>query len=181
MDNGANMIPAFLTSLADLVDRLIAECKAVHVTAETAAELRLLAGLPWDEASVHEARSEDGRDFVCANCGAGIGDEEIGQRVQPCDVALGWLLSSRWTPPEGECGEYLEELRAAQCAELAVLAIHVLPRFEGDEPGVPRPYDGTREGARAAWGFICQSLEDMAPRYDKILFGTYCREREAMQ
>jgi hypothetical protein len=167
MDNGANMIPAFLTSLADLMDRLVSECKAVHVTAEIAAEMRLLAGLPWDEGSVHEARSEDGRDFVCENCGAGLGDEEIGQLVSPADVVLGWLLASKAeveTIPSGYgsgpmVGADEERCqRAAVCAELAVLAIHVLPRFEGDEPGVPRPHDGTREGARAAWAFIVRIL-----------------------
>jgi hypothetical protein len=164
MDNGANMIPAFLTSLADRVDRLVVQGKAVHVTKETAAELRLLAGLPWDEVCI---------EGPCRN----LPGEQCAQRscrplVTPGDFALALLLASRCVvvvPSDdvlkrfgsGHPAIWVDEVginRAAVCAELAVLA----SKWQGKDGGWDMdaaPHDGTREGARAAWKFITETLE----------------------
>ena len=156
------MIPTYLNSLAATVRDLIASGKAVHVTNETAAELDLLAGLPWAECQkeVHQ----DGPRVV---------DVLMLEAITPADLALGWLLASRAQP--GWITDYMELrreriMRAAECAELAALAPLASPAENlikdfvaslgtGEPPrGLRRVYahDGTREGARAAWGFIVE-------------------------
>lgn len=126
-------VPVFLKGIAALVRRRIAANQAVHVTEQTAKELELLAELPWDEATLHAASSENGRDFRCDRCRQGLSDDEIGQMITPADIALGWLLASRALPEVygEEYGQgYVERAskgvaedcqRAAICAELAVL------------------------------------------------------------
>jgi hypothetical protein len=42
---------------------------------------------------------------------------------------------------------------------LAATVRDLLPRFKGTEPGVLQSHQGTREGARAAWGFVVESLQ----------------------
>lgn len=198
------MIPSYLNSLAATVRDLVASGKAVHVTNETAAELDLLAGLPWADALLHDPSSEDGTDFRCNRCGVGLNDEDIGQSITPADLALGWLLASRalsqgqiWHDNEITCKEVLtsDRQRAAECAELAVICernqaepmAHItladgrIPIYRGmtgdlitrlligtgsgatasgnaSQPSLS-PHDGTREGARAAWGFVVQFIE----------------------
>lgn len=53
------MIPTYLKSLAATVRDLVASGKALHVMNETAAELDLLAGLPWE----HVLRDDIGPDI----------------------------------------------------------------------------------------------------------------------
>ena len=132
--------------------------KAVHVTNETAAELDLLAGLPWNQAPLlilKERMTAPARP------------------ITPADLALGWLLASRAVVSADEDGAWNNTLRAAECAELAVIAAWypVMPpgveRVRAEEDlsalyiGIPMltvPYAGTREGARAAWGFVVEQL-----------------------
>jgi hypothetical protein len=155
------MIPTFLQSLAATVRDLVRTGKAVHVTNATAAECELLAGLPWGE---------------CAN-------------VTPADIALGWLLASRaqgrelsnmssvrgldgvWEEPIGSYANQVECKRAAKCAELAMLcAVYLVlhPQPCGDELGATlMPHGSTREGARAAWGYVVQCI-DMQQRNSMV-------------
>lgn len=165
------MIPTYLKSLAATVRDLVASGKAVHVTNETAAELDLLAGLPWNQAPLICPLARD----------EGIQITSM-QPITPADLALGWLLASRalsqgqiWHDNEITCQEVLtsDRQRAAECAELAVIAAWypVMPpgveRVRAEEDlsalyiGIPMltvPYAGTREGARAAWGFVVEQL-----------------------
>jgi len=174
---------SFLRTLAETVRQLVASGKAVHVTEATARELELLAGLPWEEAPRFE------RVYQVAG-GQMIPDMLF--RVTPADLALGWLLASRarfdddvhsdgiWRAQEGEVK------RAAECAEVAVIASRMMPEVrvmapEQDaatresvarlmrelgtgsmikplevEPVGIDPHSGTREGARAAWEFVAR-------------------------
>lgn len=166
------MIPTFLKSLAATVRDLVASGKAVHVTNETAAELDLLAGLPWAE-----CQKEMHQDGHC------VADVLMLEPITPADLALGWLLASRAIPDYEASGgapfaDGLHEVngerlkRAAECAELAALSPLASPAENlikdfvaslgtGEPPrGLRRVYahDGTREGARAAWGFVVEQL-----------------------
>ena len=158
------MIPTYLKSLAATVRDLVASGKAVHVTNETAAELDLLAGLPWNQAPL----------LVLNERITAPGEHEVTARpITPADLALGWLLASRalsqgqiWHDREITCQEVLtrDRQRAAECAELAAIsALHVVNgrlALECLGTGIPlrttEAHDGTREGARAAWDFIAR-------------------------
>lgn len=145
------MIPAFLRSLAVLVRQLIEAGKAVHVTLETARDLELLAGLPWDEAK-HKVET-------------GLPGKLI-RSVSPADLALGWLLASRaqmrnQDAADGSWYRVADEddtQRAAACAELAVIAVTAPgPWYLLSDPASMHTR-GTREGAQAAWGFIVEQI-----------------------
>ena len=168
------MISPYLHSLAATVRDLVASGKAVHVTHETAAELDLLAGLPWNQAPLFCSRARD----------EGIQVTSM-PSITPADLALGWLLASRAQPQE----DYIEgpndvvrierilddgAKRAAECAELAKEAAQMLVLKRAAQI-VPMPWTaeimgpylaelqaaatGTREGARAAWAFVVESLQ----------------------
>lgn len=188
------MIPEFLTSLAVTVRGLVRDGKAVHVIEETAAELELLAGLPWEQCRVHYSPAQDGV----------VLDIALERSATPADLALGWLLCSRCeahkngalTIPNLRITTEEWTQRAAECAELAALAaqirVPVVAIFE-DESGNKLPadeqaamnelhgltepvlaHDGTREGARAAWAFVVErfsgsadSIEDNTRKPDR--------------
>lgn len=152
-----SQIPVFLKSLSALVRQLVADKRAVHVTAKTADELDLLAGLPWD----HYCK--------CMHRDTHIGELHPGQ-VSPADISLGWLrLSSARLGAES--GYYfankVDVLRAAECAELCALAsswsnwsaaVNEATKTETLTYHTARPHDGTIEGARAAWGFVVEQV-----------------------
>lgn len=167
------MIPPFLNSLAATVRDLVASGKAVHVNKETAAELDLLAGLPWNQAPL----------LVLNERITAPGEREVTARPStPADLALGWLLASRalsqgqiWHDNAITCQEVLtsDRQRAAECAELAKEAAQLLV-LERAAQIVPMPWTaatmgpyvaelraaaiGTREGARAAWSFALERM-----------------------
>lgn len=180
----------FLTSLADLMDRRIANGSAVHVTAETARELRALAVLPWESAK-YERILRQGAHVLGDVSAQRLSVDET---VTPADLALGWLLASNAQPicVTDDWHERVDRARrAAICAELAVIAPLALPMMfieismpfsdehRKDARKVRDAYglgvlpvidtgiakrqwsaaDGTREGARAAWRFIMDTLE----------------------
>lgn len=167
-----SQIPTFLRSLATLIRSLVEQGRAVHVTAKTADELDLLAGLPWEECPA-----------TCA------------------DIALGWLrLSSARLGPES--GYYfankVDALRAAECAELCALAsswsnwsaaVNEATKTETLTYHTAKPHDGTIEGGRAAWEFMHKNLDRLAGIGDVISSGrgfrvvadTYRRELKAMK
>ena len=174
------MIPAFLQSLAATVRDLVRTGKAVHVTNATADELDLLAGLPWNKTRV---------DFACIDedgTVSGANRKEWTKAITPADLALGWLLASRVHDAEWAAGTQAEGLayvtahalkRAAECAELAVIAesdIAIDPS-DGTWSRQSAHETGTRDGARAAWEFVCTSLQLDNPVRDR-----YRRELEAM-
>ena len=152
------MIDSYLKSLAATVRDLVASGKAVHVTNETAAELDSLAGLPWNQAPL----------LILKERVTAPGQRDgVARPITPADLALGWLLASRtlsqgqiWHDNAITCQEVLtsDRHRAAECAELALISVALLPRFEGTEPGVLQSHQGTREGARAAWAFVAMKL-----------------------
>ena len=144
------MIALYLKSLAATVRDLVASGKAVHVTHETAPELDLLAELPWKDCLKEVPPTDD----PC------VMDVLMLEPITLADLAFGWLLTSR----AQICCEGRYEItnktadRAAECAELALISVALLPRFEKTEPGVLQSHQGTREGARAAWGFVAMKL-----------------------
>lgn len=121
----------YLRYLAGQVRLLIACGKAAHVTAETAAELELLAAIPWDP------------------------DIDMG------DIAYGWLLAARCEAhkngalmiPDLRLTDAGWVDRAARCAELAVIAANAPSVCSG-------PYGSSRGRAKIAWAFICGNLPD---------------------
>lgn len=168
------MIPSYLKSLAATVRDLVVSGKAVHVTNETAAELDLLAGLPWGSLVVGHLAGTAQPVRVTEK-------GEAAPMITPADLALGWLLASRVESVEWASGDRHWGLayvgasvlrRAAECAELAALAPLASPAenlikdfvasLGTGEPlrALRRVYahDGTREGARAAWGFVGEQL-----------------------
>lgn len=161
-----SQIPAFLRGLAALIRSLVEQGRAVHVTAKTADELDLLAGLPWEECPA-----------TCA------------------DIALGWLRASRslWFPTPvtypAECIHVsrAEILRAAECAELAVIAGMFCFGTDASRHDVAAAYLGSIEGARAAWSFVADFVELalktelVAGKNWSALLDTYRRELEAMK
>ena len=214
------MIPTFLRSLAALIRQFIANGKAVHVTERTAAELELLAGLPWPHGCECEPDAEpdepgEPRTHYVRTCAACDGQWEAlhcphdgvqnpcpacGRRpaelkeIQPADLARGWLLASKARPPGDNLdtqGALAALDRAAACAELAYLCCAF--GWEEHDPAKPDTWAqhtvyahrGTREGARAAWGFIVELLPTSImwidiPLYEDLL-KTYRRELEAMK
>lgn len=128
----------------------------MHVNEDTARELDLLAGLPWEEC---KTSSEVTQGNVCL-------DIMLESPVTRADLALGWLFASRADIAHHSVNAHHGASfvgadkravdRGAQCADLAVMA--TIPNV-----GVPDvcPYQGTREGARAAWGFIWEQLAKM--------------------
>jgi len=141
------VIPNFLHSIAAQVRALVASGKALHVTSETADELELVAGLFKEPVR-----------YTVSNA---IADRM--REVTLADIAWSWLKLSRLVEPPARdgwepCTEE-EKDRAAECAELAVISVALLPRFEGSEPRVLQSHQGTREGARAAWMHIANQLQ----------------------
>ena len=133
-----SQIPTFLRSLAALVRQRVADGKAVHVTADHAQELELLAGLEWDKAKTPDLRTNHALDAVAY----AVGKEETlePRAVASADIALGWLLASR---PRANRFEDMEDRdilvrgeidRAAVCAELAVMAPAALPLYSIEVP-----------------------------------------------
>ena len=164
------MIPTFLQSIAAAVRDLVRTGKAVHVTEQTAAECELLAGLPWD-----------GVMYELADL-----PRSTMQPIAPADIALGWLLCSKAPLIQGFIvSRETSAMRAAECAELAVIAAELPPCALSVE--VARDaHKGTREGARAAWGFIHEQIRTehrgigLREVGSENLIDRYRRELEAM-
>lgn len=160
------MIPSYLQSLAATVRDLVASGKAVHVTNETAAELDLLAGLPWQDADPARVPVGQQTHAILGSC-----DVFKHIPITPADLALGWLLASRamtrdvksnFGDIERNIADAEDVKRAAECAELAMLGAVCLvlqPQPRGDELGAMlMPHGSTRDGARAAWAFVVERL-----------------------
>lgn len=170
------MIQTFLCSLAALLRQLIAQGRAVHCTEADAAELELLAGLPWGESGYESVHSKPGAKIWVAS-------------PEPADIALGWLraskaaLSSFDYRDDQDVIEAAEESaveRAAACAELVALCPYAATapdptpeqyremlekwgqgeaKLEPYVPPLPMHAQGTIEGARAVWNFIQSQLQ----------------------
>jgi hypothetical protein len=142
------MIPTFLHSLAALIRKRVASGQAVHVTEQTATELELLAELPWRSSGYESSFSKPEAKIWIAS-------------ITLADLALGWLVAAHVDKMRDSISEPREEQvdRAAVCAELAVLAerIHRIDQYPAGWIPLKIP-DGTREGARAMWGFIVARL-----------------------
>ena len=177
------MIPALLQSLAATVHNLVRTGKAVHVTEQTAAECELLAGLPWDGV-MYEHPPTYGK----LSHASEIADlpRSTMQPIAPADIALGWLLCSKAPLIQGFIvSRETSAMRAAECAELAVIAAELPPCALSVE--VARDaHKGTREGARAAWGFIHEQIRTehrgigLREVGSENLIDRYRRELEAM-
>lgn len=197
-----SQIPAFLKSLAALVRSLASEQRAVHVTAKTADELELLAGLAWEKAWKQGCPC-----LRCSSC-ACPGSQDCGTRfevgdcscpeIAPSDIAHGWLRGSKAQVVSTSCLTYenMEAVqRAAECAELAAYAAGYLRTdhtYWQEGHTIAFPTLGTIEGARAAWGFV---VERWAGLFDgswaahvgmdggptQKMLDTYRRELEAMK
>jgi len=196
------VIPTFLCSLSALCRNLIAHGKAIHVTEADAAELELLAGLPWDQCSAlretetgwaHKLAELAG-DEPTTNISSGGFERVV---VTTADIAHGWLrLSKPYAEAMTDGGPYLvgaaELRRAAVCAELVLSAsrpmyeprpmapIMVVTPEEAARfqeiiqklgtaqleviPSGVHAHDGTKESARAAWGFVVGQLEANRPK-----------------
>lgn len=186
------MIAPFLRSMADVLHRMISEGRAVHCTEADAAELEMLAGLPWKDAPTYAAPK--------------AGQDDWWRGIEPTDIAFGWLKMSR--ARYRGAGPYAEipdddAQRAAACAELALLSVSWDFLAEYSELGETDPHHGTIDGARAAWAFIlpalqhhaadqsdyaeCQRILELARRYERELDALphpsdkYRRELEAMR
>lgn len=174
-------IPTYLTALADLCDKHGTHAKGMGP------ELRLLAGLPWEECR---------KDLV--QTGPVVIDVAWEEPVTPADVARGWLLSARVIADKNGAllipslrltdESYVD--RAAACAELAALSCATNSQMPGSkEIWENYPHRGTVEGARAAWGFIRLELVrregphqgDADRKMTRDLIETYRRELEAMK
>lgn len=165
------MIPSYLKSLAATVRDLVASGTAVHVTNETAAELDLLAGLPWKPPEHIAVLVHPPKQRIVG--------------ITPADIALGWLLLScaeRTWVYDKHGGPTAHQVtndavkRAAECAELAALSAHVVTAALTSPHACVLAHDGTREGARAAWGFIYgHMLVEAGSAWER-----YRRELEAM-
>lgn len=165
------MIPTFLHSIAAQVRTLVREGKALHVSDKTADELELVAGLDWgatERACAHI--NQDSEPVMAA----------VVNLITPADIAWAWLKLSRCDiskEPNKLTHWWEAELhpkvgRAAECAELATIASGLPPRVRNMawsntvlgplpmiEPVPQQPHEGTRDGARAAWGHILAVLE----------------------
>lgn len=149
------MIDSYLKSIAATVRDLVASGKAVHVTHETVPELDLLAELPWKDCLKEVPPTDD----PC------VMDVLMLEPITPADLALGWLLASKCdiSKDPGKLTHWWEaELhpkvrRAAECAELATLSMCLAVKDAGRDC-VCNPHDGTRDGAKEAWGFIVEKL-----------------------
>lgn len=181
-----SQIPVFLRALSALVRQRVASGHAVHVTADTAQELELLAGLEWGNAYWIDECSEN-RGETCQRGADCEGDQT--RMVAPSDIAMGWLLASKAVisdiPYDSLAGEGVYVVayesdadRASVCAELVVMAAQILPQYEGDTPGIIWP-EGTRAGAQAAWYFVVLNLPQLKQHFD--LRETYRRELDAMR
>lgn len=154
------MISVFLRSIAAQVRALVASGKALHVTNSTADELELVAGLDWSEARYHITTATSS-----AQC-----------RVTPCDIAWAWLKLSRCDISKEpnklthwwEAELHFKVRRSAECAELATIASRIDEpngqsiELDGEELRLCspiNPHEGTRDGARAAWGHIANQLQ----------------------
>ena len=133
----ATRLRSFFAEMATAVADLCKADRAIFVTMATALEINSLGGLRW------------------------------GSSCRPEDIAFGWLLASK--AGHSACvTDTLDEReeryqRAAQCAELALIARDVClnaadcPRL--DEADFINPHLDSRDGALAAWRFICDELE----------------------
>jgi len=181
------MIPTFLHSVAAQVRTLVREGKALHVSDKTADELELVAGLDWGAAERACAHINQDRAPVAAG---------VVYLITPADIAWAWLKLSRaqpsreWVQHEQDviAAERIQDddaKRAAECAELATIASRIdVPNgqsieLDGEELRLcspVNPHEGTRDGARAAWGHIQANI----PTTDDERWERYCRELEAL-
>lgn len=194
------MVSSFLSSVAQLLRKLVSEGRAVHCTEVDAVELELLAGLPWKDAPTYAAPR--------------AGQDDWWRGIESADIAFGWLkmaggTGKLWDGPHLVVdGGLLNEdaRRIAVRAELALIAAHwqgctahdagiwsggceeqskrIWMAFPADA------HQGTIEGARAAWGFVVDklgeeidtgpcSIRDLEVRHPML--AKYRRELEAMK
>lgn len=157
------MIPAFLRAVSAQVRDLAKTGCAVHVTEADAIELEMIAGLDWPQPGVSFGRVS----------GSAVGSGGMIDTIKdmtisgilapmPADLALGWLrgASCLVAVANAEIGLPAKAWRSAVCAEMAAICVMLdkepsyLP-FAGD----CGPWEGTIEGARAAWEFVAAQLE----------------------
>ena len=199
------MIPAFLKELAALIRHRIAAGQAVHVTELTAQELDLLAGLPWDDDRPRYWTYDEVRhDVMPADIVRGwlVASKAQSSTVY-LDPAKEPATIERVYGADLERAAVCAELvaLAAQVGRMPVVfvepndtmrqkyqdilrdfgsgAISIMTEPVEFIPGGVFPYDGTRDGARAAWGFIAENLPQLKQHFD--LRQTYLRELEAMK
>lgn len=192
------MIPTFLHSLATQVRALVASGKALHVTNQTADELELLAGLDWmlsaplvemSEVAVRPIRPADiawawlklsraqcGR-FIYDHGGPGEHLASEGAVVRAAECAELVAVAARLMP---EVRPILPEMTEATQAQVCKMledfgsgAIAIRP-IEMQVVGI-HPHDGTREGARAAWGHVAEKLRS-GQEFPRHGIGFHARE-----
>lgn len=167
------MLMHFLQNVATQVRSLVREGKALHVSDKTADELELVAGLFTEPvtciAETASARAQRERELVTGEFARDVPNVMERREVTPADIAWAWLKLSCAQPSEewvdGEHDVSLIERvqdkdakRAAECAELAMIA----NTWRGKDGGWDvdaMAHDGSREGARAAWGHVVQASE----------------------
>lgn len=164
------MLMHFLQNVATQVRSLVREGKALHVSDKTADELELVAGLFTEPvtciAETASARAQRERELVTGEFARDVPNVMERREVTPADIAWAWLKLSacELTKEPGKLTHWWEaELwpkmrRAAECAELAMIA----NTWRGKDGGWDvdaMAHDGSREGARAAWGHVVQASE----------------------
>lgn len=174
------MLMHFLQNVATQVRSLVREGKALHVSDKTADELELVAGLFTEPvtciAETASARAQRERELVTGEFARDVPNVMERREVTPADIAWAWLKLSacELTKEPGKLTHWWEaELwpkmrRAAECAELAMIAGRMgVPEgrsieIDGQEVRLcspVNPHEGTRDGARAAWGHVVQASE----------------------
>lgn len=216
------MIPAFLKELAALIRHRIAAGQAVHVTELTAQELDLLAGLPWNDAGYIEVgrgekRIDWGEAVTPADIALGwllaskvrvdnqdspdgswrnVAEEDDVKRAAVCaELAVLAGQVGRMPVVFVEPNDTMRQKYQDILRDFGSGAISIMTEPVEFIPGGVFPYDGTRDGARVAWAFICQEFERQTPplglpgneqqlsrdaRFREIR-DTYRRELEAMK
>lgn len=180
-------IAPFLRSLAALLQKLLADGRAIHCTEGDAVELEILAGL-------FEGQRCERPVTVTAPMAPPAQDITTTMHldVTPADFALGWLRASRVVPDYPDSGgppfdAGLHEVRgdrikrAAACAELSVVAMMWMERNRSLSLAAVTawPHHGTIAGARAAWSFVVDNLPQLKQHFDAR--EKYRRELEAMK
>lgn len=172
------MMTRFFISLADAVDYLICDKKAVHCTSETVEELDNLSGLDWDNCEYLQIPD---RMFEISSTPLAFGKRV---KVTPFDIAYGWLKLSQAPVKEydsgygsgGFVGAWSEEIyRSAQYAELACLCMRMKMEYGNNESFVSGPYNGSLQGAIIAWNFMYNQLNS-SRHYNKALSNGYFEE-----
>lgn len=147
MSQTTSPMTRFLQRLAGAVRDVVARDEAVHVDMDTARELWIVQGFPWESAPYARrirgaAPIDPGRieSVAAADC-------ELVQ-VSPSDFARGCLILSAFP---GEPGKM---------AELAALAPSCI---DLDSAVGPRPWIGSDAGTAAAWELMAKEMRRISP------------------